>query len=129
MADPRQASNGVAGAARRVAEHASAIAKLEVELARLELKQKVTAFSVGLGLAVGAAVFGLLALGFVFATITAVFATFLSVWLALLLVTLLLLGLAGTLAALALRAFKKTTPPLPEQAIREAKLTQEAFKH
>jgi len=129
MADPRQASNGVAGAARRVAEHASAIAKLEVELARLELKQKVTAFSFGFGLAVGAAVFGLLALGFVFATIAAVFATFLSLWLALLVVTLLLLGLAGTLAALALRLFKKTTPPLPEQAIREAKLTQEGLKH
>ena len=129
MANPRQASNGVAGAARRVAEHASAIAKLEVELARLELKQKVTAFSFGLGLAVGAAVFGLLALGFVFATITAVFATFLSLWLALLVITLLLLGLAGTLAALALRLFKKSTPPIPEQAIREAKLTQEAFKH
>jgi multisubunit Na+/H+ antiporter MnhE subunit len=128
MTDPRQATNGVAGDAQRVAEHASSIAKLEVELARLELKQKVTSFSVGIGLATAAAVFGLVMLGFVFATIAAALAMFLSVWLALLLVTVLLLGLAGTLGAVALRVFRKTTPPLPEQAIREAKLTQEALR-
>jgi uncharacterized membrane protein YqjE len=124
-----QASNGgVGGAAKTVAEHASAIAKLEVELAALELKKKVAALGIGIGMGVGAALFCVYALGFLFATIAAVFATFLSTWLALLLVTVLLLVLAGTLGMLALKAIKKGTPPVPEQAIQEAKLTSSALK-
>ena len=67
-------------------------------------------------------------LGFLFATIAAAFATFLSTWLALLVVTVILLILTGVLGLLALGRFKKATPPVPEQAIREAKLTQEALK-
>ena len=43
--------------------------------------------------------------------------------------TLFLFVLAGLLGLLALRAIKKGTPPVPEQAIREAKLTTEALKH
>ena len=123
------ASNGgVGGAAKSVAEHASAIARLEVELAALELKKKVTALGVGIGMGVGAAIFGLFGLGFVFATIAAALATFLATWLALLIVTIALFVLAGILGLLALGKIKKGTPPVPEQAIREAKLTTEALK-
>ena len=126
--DPRQANGGVSGAAKQVAEHASSIAKLELELAGLELKKKVAALGTGIGLGIGAAIFGLFMLGFLFATIAAAFATFLSTWLALLVVTAILLVLSGTLGALALGRIKQGTPPVPEQAIREAKLTQEALK-
>ncbi|MFL5962218.1 MAG: phage holin family protein [Gaiellaceae bacterium] len=124
-----QANGGVGGAAKSVAEHASAIARLEIELAVFELKKKVIALAVGIGMAVGAAIFGLFGLAFVFATIAAALATFLSTWLALLIVTLGLFVLAGMLGVLALAAIKKGTPPVPEQAIREAKLTTEALKH
>ena len=48
--------------------------------------------------------------------------------LALLLVTVGLLGIAGLLGLLALNRIKKGTPPVPEQAIKEAKLTTEALK-
>jgi len=124
-----QAQNGgVGGAAKTVAEHASAIAKLELELAGLELKKKVVALGVGIGMGAGAALFVVFALGFLFATIAAAFATFLSTWLALLLVTVLLLVMAGALGALALRLIRKGTPPVPEQAIQEAKLTSSALK-
>jgi hypothetical protein len=122
------ANGGVGGAAKSVAEHASAIAKLEIELAALELKKKVVALGVGIGMAAAAAIFGLFGLGFVFATIAAALATFLSTWLALLIVTLVLFVLAGTLGMLGLGKIKKGTPPVPEQAIREAKLTTEALK-
>ena len=125
----RQTNGGVGGAAKSVAEHASAIARLEIELATFELKKKVTALAVGIGMGVGAAIFGLFGLGFVFATIAAALATFLSTWLALLIVTLGLFVLAGALGVLALGKIKKGTPPVPEQAIREAKLTSEALKH
>ena len=121
-------NGGVGTAAKNVAEHASAIAKLELELAGLELKKKIAALGIGIGLGVGAAVFGFFFLGFLFATIAAALATFLSTWLALLIVTIALLLLAGTLGALALRSIRKGTPPVPEQAIQEAKLTSSALK-
>jgi predicted PurR-regulated permease PerM len=132
MATPvteQQANGGVGGAAKSVAEHASALARLEMELAALEVKKKVTSLAVGIGMAVGAAVFGLFALGFVFATIAAALATFLSTWLALLIVTLGLFVLAGLLAVLGIAKIKRGARPVPEQAIREAKLTTEALKH
>ena len=54
--------------------------------------------------------------------------TVLDAWLALLLVMLGLFVLAGILALLARSQIKRGTPPLPEQAIREAQLTTEALK-
>jgi len=119
---------GVGGAAKQVAEHASSLAKLELELAGLELKRKIAALGVGLGLGVGAGLLALYGLGFLFATFAAVLSIFLDTWLALLLVTLALFGLAGVLGLLALSRIKKGTPPVPEQAIREAKLTTEALR-
>ena len=74
---------GVGAAAKQVAEHASAVARLELELASLELKRKVANLAVGIGLAVGAALFALYALGFAFAAAAAGLATFLDTWLAL----------------------------------------------
>jgi uncharacterized membrane protein len=127
-ASEQQANGGVGGAAKSVAEHASAIARLEVELATVELKKKVIALALGIGLGAGAAIFGLFGLGFVLATIAAALATFLSTWLALLIVAAGLLVLAGLLGVLALGAIRKGSPPVPEQAIREAKLTTEALK-
>lgn len=119
---------GVGTAAKQVAEHASALARLEVELAGLELKRKAGALGAGIGLGIGAAAVGVFALGFAFATIAAVLMIFLDAWLALLLVTLGLLAIAGVLGLLALRKIKRGTPPVPEQAIREAKLTTEALR-
>ncbi len=124
--DPPKASLGAA--AKQVAEHASTLARLELELAQLEIKRKLAPLGLGIGLGVGAALFGLLALGFVFATLAAVLATFLPTWLALLIVTLLLLAVAGVMALLALRAVRRGGAPVPEQAIEEARLTAAAIR-
>ena len=120
--------HGVGTAAKQVAEHASSLARLELELAGLELKRKAGALGAGVGLAVGAALLGLYALGFGFATIAAALATFLDTWIALLLVTAGLLLIAGILGLLARSRIKRGTPPVPEQAIREAKLTTQTLK-
>jgi hypothetical protein len=123
-----QANGGVGDAAKSVAEHASAIARLEVELATLELKNKVSQLGIGVGLGVGAALFAFFGLGFVFATIAAALATFLPTWLALLITTGLLFLLAVLFGLLARSRIQKGTPPVPEQAILEAKLTTEAIR-
>ena len=119
---------GVGAAAKQVAEHASTLAKLELELAGLELKRKAGALGTVIGLGIGAALVGLFALGFGLATIAVALAIVLDTWLAMLIVTVGLLAIAGTLGLLALKRIKRGTPPVPEQAIREAKLTTEALK-
>ncbi|MBD0291111.1 MAG: phage holin family protein [Thermoleophilia bacterium] len=133
MTEP-QATNGasseqsVGGAVRQVAEHASAVVRLELELAALELKRKIANLGVGIGLAVGAALFALFALGFGLATIAAVLAIFLDVWLALLIVFAGLLLISLVLGLVGMNRIKRGTPPVPEQAIQEAKATQAALR-
>ena len=122
------ANGGLGAAAKQVAEHASALARLELELAKLEIGRKIAALGIGIGLAIGAAFLSLFAVAFLLAAAAAGLATTISTWLALLLVGAGLFLLAGLLGVLALGRIRKGTPPVPEQAIREAKLTQTALK-
>jgi hypothetical protein len=124
----RATNGGLGGAAKTVAEHASALARLELELALLELKRKAAKLGIGIALVVGASLFGLFALGFTFLTLAAVLDTFLATWLALLIVTAVLFVTAGGLAIIGLGLIKRGSPPVPEQAIHEAKLTTGALK-
>src|SRR5918996_674254 len=98
---PTRASEkrGVGPAAKQVAEHASTLARLELELAGLEVKRKVAAL-----------------------------ALVVSTWLALLIVFGALLLLAVILGLVGMSAMRRGTPPVPKQAIREAKLTTEAIR-
>jgi uncharacterized membrane protein YqjE len=119
---------GVGESAKQVADHAKTIVGLELELAKLELTRKLGSLGLGVALAVGAAVFALYAVGFLFATIAAALATFLPTWLALLLVALFLLAVAAVLGLVGVGRIRRGTPPVPEQAIAEARLTTEAIK-
>ena len=125
MPTPDSDQQGVATAVKQVTEHAKALIGLELELAKLEITRKLGKFGLGIGLLVGAAVVGVMGLGFLFATLAAVLATFLPPWLALLVVTLFLLVVAGVLGLLGAKRLK---PPVPNEAIREAKLTTAALK-
>jgi uncharacterized membrane protein YqjE len=119
---------GVGPAAKQVAEHASSLARLELELAVLELKRKVGALGTGIGIGAGALLFVVFALGFTFATIAAALATTMPTWAALLITTGILFALGAVLAAVAATLIRKGSPPVPEQAIEEARLTTEALK-
>jgi uncharacterized membrane protein YqjE len=122
--DSDQASLGTA--AKQVAEHASALARLELRLAALELSRKAKSLALGIALAAAALLLLLYALGFGLASIAA--AIPLSTWASLLIVTGVLLVIIAVLGFFAVQAFKHGTPPVPDQAIEEAKLTQEALK-
>jgi uncharacterized membrane protein YqjE len=125
--DGRQAQ-GLGTAVKEVAERTSSIVRLELELAAMELRGKVVSLGVGIGLALGAALMLVYVLGFAFATIAAGLATTVSTWLALLITTVIVLLIAAILGGLAVMKIKKGSPPLPEQAIEEARLTTEALK-
>lgn len=128
MPTPETESPGLGTAAKLVAEKASAIARLEVELASMEIKRKIAALGIGIGLLFGAVAVLLYAIGFGFATIAAGLATFLPVWLSLLIVTAFMFVVGGLLAFLGLRSVQRGSPPVPSQAIDEAKLTTQALK-
>src|SRR5919201_418653 len=67
-------SRGVGAAVKEVAEHASSVVRLELELAALEVKRKVVALGVGIAFAVGAAVMLLFMVGFAYAAAAAALA-------------------------------------------------------
>jgi hypothetical protein len=120
---------GLGGAAKLVADRARSIVRLELQLAATEIKQKIAALGLGIGLLVGAGLFGLFGLGFLLATAAAALATTVSTWLSLLIVTAALFLLAGVLAIVGIGSIKKGVPPVPVQAIEEAKRTAEALKN
>jgi hypothetical protein len=120
---------GLSGATRRVADHAREFVRLELQLAASELKRKAAALGVGIALAAAAALFGLVALAFGLAAATAGIATALPVWLSLLIMFGGLLLVAGILGGAGVVMLKKGSKPVPEQAIQEARLTQEALRN
>jgi len=128
MPTPETERRGVGPAAKEVAEHASTLARLELELAALEIKQKVAALGIGIGLVIGAGVFLFYGVGFGLAAGAAGLATVVSTWLALLIVFGALLLLGVVLALVGMNLIKRGTPPLPEQAVAEARLTTEALR-
>jgi hypothetical protein len=128
MTAPVAEQDGVAAAARSVAESASALARLELELAGLELKRKLGRLGLGVGLLGGAAVVALYFVGFAFASAAAGIATALPMWAALLIVTVLLALVAGGLGFVGVKVVQKNTPPVPEQAIEEARKTSDLLK-
>jgi hypothetical protein len=126
--NPTSAPTGLGSTAKRIADRARTIVRLELELARLELRRKVAAIAIGAGLAIGAVVLLLFALGFALAGAAAGLVTTLSAWASLLIVAGGVLLLAAVLGGVAVASLRKGTPPVPEQALEEARRTTEALR-
>lgn len=125
---PVPKTNGVGWAAKEVVERVRSIVRLEIELALLEVKRKLVRLAVGAGLGAGAALFVLFGLGFLIAGIAAAIAIALPWWAALLIVGGGLLATAALLGGLAIGAFRAGSPPVPSDAIEEARLTAETLR-
>jgi hypothetical protein len=119
---------GVQGAVHEVTEHARSLARLEVELAGLEVRRKVAALGAGAVVLAAGGVLALFGLGFLLATIAAALALVVPTWLALLIVGLGVLLAAGAAFLIGRSLLRRGVPPVPEQAIAEAKLTGDALK-
>lgn len=114
---------GFVSQTRAVKRRVQTLVQLNLELAKLEGKQKATSLGVAGGLAVAAAVLVVYGIGFAFATAAADLSEVFSLWLSLLIVTLIILLVAAIAGFLALRFAKKATPPKPALAIEEAERT------
>src|SRR5437879_2828882 len=90
--------SGLGDAAKGVSEHASAIARLGLRLAQVELKEKLLPLGRGAGLGIAAAILALFGLASALATAIAALTLVLPVWLSVLIVTGGLFALAALLA-------------------------------
>jgi membrane protein implicated in regulation of membrane protease activity len=125
---PATDSRGIRASLRRVVRHAGSLTQLQKELARAEMKRKAAALGAGAALAVAAGVILFFAVAFGLATAAAALAIVLDLWLALLIMFAVLLLLALVLALVGVRLIKKGTPPVPEQALEEARLTRQVLR-
>ena len=119
---------GLSDATKRVADHARSLVQLELRLAITEIKRKLIALGAGIGLTLGAAMFGLFALAFLLAGGTAALTLVLPVWAALLVVGGGLFLVSGLLAGVGVGLLRKGAKPIPEQAIEEAQMTRETLQ-
>jgi hypothetical protein len=128
---PEQADKSLGEIVSEVSEKASLLVREEIELAKAEVTQKVT--RLGKGAAVGAAAGVFLFFAFVvFLEALSWFWVDLldltSIWLGFLITTGILVVLGILAGLLAVRYFKKGSPPTPELAIEEARKTREAIE-
>ena len=106
----------------------SSLARLEVEYETIWGKRNSAALEVGIALGVGATVLLLYALGFALSAGVSALDGTVPDWAAALIVAGALALVAAILGMLALRAVKRGTPPVPQQAIEEAKRTTQALR-
>jgi protein-S-isoprenylcysteine O-methyltransferase Ste14 len=114
---------GVKAQAMAVKRRMRSIGRLNLELAKLEAKQKGTALGIAGALAIVAVVLVLYAIGFGFAAAAVGLSETLPLWASLLVVAGMIVLVAAILGLLAVRFARKASPPKPEQAIEEAERT------
>lgn len=114
---------GLATRTRAVNRRLRSLLELNIELAKLEGKQKVTALGVAAGFGAGAGTLVFYAVGFGFAAAAAGLSEALPVWLSLLIVMGVLVIGAAVLGFLAKRSAGKASPPMPSAAIEEVERT------
>jgi hypothetical protein len=120
---------GLLGAGRRVRDHVRQLVRLELELAAAEVKEKLSKVATGVGLVVAALMVAFFAVAFGLGAAAAGLAEEMPIWAALLVMFAFLGAIASILAAVGAQLIKKGSPPVPEQAIEEARITQEALRN
>ena len=119
---------GFVAQATAIKQRMRSLVQLNIELAKLEGKQKATALGVAGGLGAVAAVLVVYGIGFGLATVAAGLSEALPLWLSLLIVTGVILIAATICGLLAVRFARKASPPKPSQALEEAERTVDALR-
>jgi uncharacterized membrane protein YqjE len=124
---PGNADKSLGEIVSEVSEKASLLVREEIELAKAEVKDKVTKLTKGLVVATAAGVVLVFAIAMLFHTLAWFFVDlfdFQSIWPGFLMVTGLLFLLTALTGYLAYRWLRGGTPPTPDLAIEEAKRTR-----
>jgi len=114
-----------------VSEHASTLVREEIELAKAEVSAKVSKLGRGAAVGVAAGTFAFLALILILHGIAWLLGEELfdgNIWAGYFVTAGIFLLLAALAGFIAYRAVKAGSPPVPEQAIEEAKLTKEMLE-
>ena len=119
---------GVVARVKAVKNRTQSLVQLNLELAKLEGKQKATAVGIAGGLGAVAGVLVVYAIGFAFAAIAAGLSEALSLWLSLLIVAGSFWSSRRSPAFLAMRFMRKASPPKPSQALEEVARTVETLQ-
>jgi uncharacterized membrane protein YqjE len=128
---PDSDSRSVAELAFDVAEGASTLVREEIQLAKAEVSEKVSQLARGSAVAIAAGIFAFLALILVMEGIAwllneEVFDG--KAWPGFFVEAAIFLLIAALAGFIAYRAFRAGAPPVPEQAIEEAKRTKEMLE-
>jgi putative superfamily III holin-X len=114
---------GIVEHAREIKARAVGLARLQLELATLELKRKAKAIGIAAALGIIALAAVLYAIGFVFAAIAAGLTEVVPLWASLLIVAFLLLLTAAVLLLAAARVARRAGPARPVETMEEAQTT------
>ena len=128
---PPQEDRSLADLVVEVSENASTLVREEIELAKAEVSEKVGKILRGSAIGVAAGVFAFLALILIMHGIAWVLAEELfdgKAWPGFFIEAAIFLLIAALAGFIASRALKSGAPPVPEQAIEEAKLTKEMLE-
>ncbi|HET9677686.1 MAG TPA: phage holin family protein [Solirubrobacterales bacterium] len=114
-----------------VSEHASTLVREEIELAKAEVSEKVGKILRGSAVGAAAGIFAFLAVIMIFHGVAwllgeEVFSG--NIWAGYFVTAGIFLLVAALAGFIAFRALKAGSPPVPEQAIEEAKLTKEMLE-
>ena len=128
----RNADKSLGEVVQEVSEKASLLVRQEIDLAKAEVSEKVSSLGKGAGIAAAAGTFLFFAV-FIFCIGLGFFINdlldFENGWLGFFIVFALLVIFGVIAGLIAYRFFKKGSPPTPDLAIEEAKLTRAQFEH
>ena len=106
---------------RQLSDQTTALVRQEIELAKLEFREKGKKAGIGAGMFGGAGLFAAYALGALTACLILVLATAIDAWLAALIVAVVYAAIAGVLALTGKGKVQQATPPVPEQTVDSVK--------
>ncbi len=125
---PQDGDKSLGDVVAEVSEKASLLVREEIELAKAEVKEKVSKLTKGAVVAGAAGVFAIFGITMLFHALAWLLADlFDNAEIGFGIVALALFVLAGISGWLALRLLKRGSPPTPELAIEEAKRTKAEF--
>jgi uncharacterized membrane protein YqjE len=128
---PGSAEKSLGEIVNEVSEKATLLVREEIELAKAEIQQKVMRIAKGAAFGAIAGIFLVFMLVYLLHALSWFWVDLFNwsgIWLGYLVTTGILLVLGLLCGLLAVRFFKKGTPPKPELAIEEAKRTREVLE-